>query len=170
MFQSDTFAHMLLRPRGREEGNAPCISVLPPTLKLNFCSSLPSRLKWRPHFRNSSLPLSLVPPSPSLFPPSAVRDNYALSLMKIYRFCALAVRPLARFQMGPHSLTPLVQRRRRFLKSELRSGTQRNGVSESPLPFVILRPFADEKMQGLGVISLNLSLLIGLQSAQHVVP
>ena len=57
----------------------------------------------------------LRPPSLPLFPPSCAslplavvrrrrRDNYALSLMKIYRFCALGRPPSrspARVQMGP---------------------------------------------------------------------
>ena len=83
---------------------------LPPTQKLNFCSQSPSPLAI-----NGGL-IFATPPSlsPLALPSFAVvhrrrRDNYALSLMKIYRFCALA-RPVSRPPASRWALaSPLVQ-------------------------------------------------------------
>ena len=124
------------------------------------------------------LPLSLPPSLPRPFPgrrlslslPSfhsslSPSDNYALSLMKIYRFCALAAPSLApsrTVQMGPHSLVRRARGRARRRLQRRRGAlfkvriaewhATRNGVSKSPPRFVILRPFADQTIQGFGVI------------------
>ena len=139
-------------------------------------------------------PPSPLPPSLSLFPLAVVlrrrRDNYALSLMKIYRFCALLLlllllllfgRPLphgwALASLAVHHNGKKVARYSHrlqgrdlrnlfgttllfrsgggaFLKSELRSGTQRSGGGGSgesaqspPPPSRDSPPFCDRKFR-----------------------